>query len=480
MSATKFLKILFLVFLFLLLLWGGYFIFRIGITGKKISIDNKKTSVIGNIKEVISSFIPKERKLLKGEEDGRINILLLGTAGKGKPGQNLTDTILILNLDAKNKKTALLSIPRDLYVNIAETSFFTKINSVYQYGLSNNEDIEPVKKTVEKITGLPIHYFIVLDFEGFKKIINDIGRITVYVEKDIYDPKYPGENYSYETFNIKKGTYLMDGEMALKYVRERYDDMEGDFGRAKRQQKIMQSTKNKIFSLKTLFNPLTLDKLLTDLGNNVKTDISLNEIESFMELAKKFDTQNIGSVVLDAWKRDSVLKVSHIFSGGARTFVLVPRVGNFSEVKDLAANIFDLDAIRRRQSEIEKESASVTILNQSDYKNLAAKVKDILESKLKINDVKIIGDPDAANDVLEKSIIYDKTNGQKIFTLDEIIKKLGFSLGNDGGGIIEKQKSDLVLLLGNDLKDIALFGEDNSEDFRKSEDNQSYFELIKN
>lgn len=478
MGKRKFLKILTFAAFFALLIWAGYFILKIGFTAKKISINNANPSILENMGAVLSSLLPKNRQALNGEESGRINIMLLGTAGKGKPGQNLTDTILMLSFDTKRKKTALFSIPRDLYVNIAGTSFSTKINSVYQYGLINNEGAEPLKKTIEEITGLPIHYFIVLNYEGFKKIINDIGGVTVYVERDLYDPKYPGENYSYEIFDIKKGTYLMDGETALKYVRERHADPESDFGRAKRQQRIMQSTKNKVFSIKTLLNPLTLDKLLTDLGDNVKTDISLNEIEGFVEFAEKFDTQNTNGIVLDAWKKNSVLKVSHIFSGGVPAFILVPRVGNFSEVKDLASNIFDLDAIRRRQNEIEKENASITIINQSDYKNLAAKVKDILENKLGIKDVKMANNPNSSDNAAEKSAVYDKTNGQKIFTLDEIIKKLGFSLESNGDGIIEEQKGDLVLLLGNDLKDVDSFEEDNPEEFRKSEDNQNYFELI--
>lgn len=473
----RFLNIVIFAMLILVFAWGGYFVFKIGDTGRKISIDNENHSIIENVGSLLSSIIPYNGKILKGEEGGRINILLLGTAGKGKPGQNLTDTIMIMSLDTKNKKIALLSLPRDFYAKIADTSYYTKINSIYQYGLNNKQDAEPIKKTAEEITGEPIHYFVILNFDGFKKIIDDIGGINVSVERDILDTRYPGPNYSYETFEIKKGLHLMNGETALKYVRERHDDPEGDFGRAKRQQQIMQSTKNKVFSASTFLNPIALNNLLTTLGDNIKTDIGIDEIESFLNLAKKSDTQNITNVVVDAWQKDSILKVSHVLAGGVQAFVLVPRVGNYSEIQDLSQNIFDLDAIRRRKAEIEKEDASITIINQSRYANLDSKVKDVLENKLKIKNIKIVTSKNSQ--FQENSYAYDLTNGKKIFTLDEIIKILKIKLNEKNNAIIiEGQKSDLVLVLGNDLSDIGSFDEDAIEDFKNAEERQEYFNLI--
>lgn len=472
----RFLKIAIFITFILAFAWGGYFAFKIGDTGRKISPDSKKTSIIENVGSLVSSLVPSSHKTLQGEEKGRINILLLGTAGKGKPGQNLTDTIMMLSIDTKNKKIALLSLPRDFYAKITDTSFYTKINSIYQYGINNKKDADPIKKTVGEITGTSIHYFIILDFDGFKKIIDDIGGINVSVERDIYDVRYPGPNYSYETFEIKKGSHLMDGETALKYVRERHDDPEGDFGRAKRQQQAMQSTKNKIFSLQTLLNPIALNKLLDDLGDNIKTDIGMDEIEGFIDIAKKSDTQNITNVVVDAWQKDSILKVSHVFAGGVQAFVLVPRVGNYSEIQDLSQNIFDLDAIRRRKSEIEKENAEISVVNQSKYKDLDLKVKDILENKMKIRNIRIANLRNSQ--FQENSYVCDKTNGQKIFTLDEIIKILKIRLAGKNDAIIEGQTDDLVLVLGNDLGDIGSFEEDSVEDFRNAEEKQDYFNLI--
>jgi len=268
----------------------------------------------------------------------------------------------------------------------------------------------------------------------------------------------------------------MDGETALKYVRERHDDPEGDFGRAKRQQQVMQSAKNKVFSLQTILNPIALNNLLSDLGENIKTDIGMEEMEGFIDLAKKSDTQNITNLVVDAWQSDSILKVSHIFAGGVQAFVLVPRVGNYSEIQDLSLNIFNLDAIRRRKTEIEKENASITIINQSHYKNLDSKVRDILENKMKIKNIKTAYAENSGT--LSNSYVYDQTNGQKIFTLDEIIKILNIKLSEKNSAIIEKQENDLVLVLGNDLGDIGSFDEDSIEDYKNAEEKQEYFNLI--
>ncbi|MFH0969427.1 MAG: LCP family protein [Patescibacteria group bacterium] len=472
----KIAKIIIFAVLILAIAWGGYFAFKIGFVGKKIGIENEKSSVIGNVSSLISSFIPDKRKPLRGEENGRINILLLGTAGKGKPGQNLTDTIMVMSIDTKNKKNSLFSLPRDFYANIPETSYYTKINSIYQYGINRNESVQPIRKTIEDIIGAPVNYFVILDFDGFKKIIDDIGGINVSVERDIYDPRYPGPNYSYETFEIKKGTYLMNGDTALKYVRERHDDPEGDFGRAKRQQQVMQSAKNKIFSLKIFINPLRLNSLLTDLGDNIKTDIKIDDIESFLNLSKELDTQNIANAVIDAWEKDSVLKVSHVFAGGVQAFVLVPRVGNYSEIQDIFENIFDLDSIRRRKAEIEKENASIIIANQSGYPNLPQKIKELLNDKMGIKNVSI--ESSVNNKISEKTTVYDNTRGQKLFTLDEIVKKLDAKLNNNYRDIIESE-SDLVLILGSDLGNIESFEEGNIEEFKNAEEKQEYFDLIK-
>src|SRR6185369_16950039 len=320
---------LFFGLFFLCLTFLGFLLFRGFSASQNMQFENKSGSFFTQMKGLTTSLFSEKRTPLRGEREGRINILLLGRAGEHYPGKNLTDTVMVMSIDINEKKVALLSLPRDLYVPIHETDLYTKLNSLYQYGLSDDRDASPVKKTVEDITGQPIHYFLTVDFDSFEKIIDTLDGIQVNALRDFYDTRYPGKNYSYETFELKKGWQTLDGKTALKYVRERHDDPEGDFGRAKRQQQVLQAVKEKAFSAGTLFNIFTLNSLLGTLGENIKTDISLEDMGKFLDLSRTIDTQNITSIVVDAWKKESLLRVSHIQIGPIAAFILVPRVGNW-------------------------------------------------------------------------------------------------------------------------------------------------------
>jgi len=461
---------LFLIALFSTLVWGGFLFLKLYSTGQKITIQNENSGTLTGMGSILSSFVSSDRKKLRGEEQGKINILLLGVAGKDKPGRNLTDTVMVMSVDTENNRVALLSLPRDLYVQIPKTKNSAKINSLYQYGLNNEQGAEPIRMAVAEITGLEINYFLIIDFSGFTKVVDDLGGINVMNERDIFDPRYPGPNYSYETFKLAKGFQHLDGATALKYVRERHNDPDGDFGRAKRQQQVIQAVKNKVFSLSIFFNVFAVNNLLNTLGDSLKTDIPLDELESFIALSRKVDTQNIANKVVDAWEKDSLLKVSHVLFGNIQAFVLIPRVGSYSEIHDLATNLFDLDAIRRREKEIEKESAQIRIINQSGDPALLSKIKLLLKDKLKL---KVISAENAKNkSITEKTTVIDNTNGQKIFTLDELLKKLPATLSPEKGDIIGKE--DMTVILGQDLVKTYDFEEDSIEEFNKSDNNQEY------
>jgi len=149
------------IFLFIIaaLTYGGYFFWKAQAVIGKIDVEKTSaTTFAQDIKSTLATVIPSQRKILDGESDGRINILLLGAAGKGKPGTNLTDTLMVMSINTKDKKIALLSLPRDLYVNIPGSQSYTKINSLYQYGLSNNVGVDSIKQTVQTITGIHINY----------------------------------------------------------------------------------------------------------------------------------------------------------------------------------------------------------------------------------------------------------------------------------------------------------------------------------
>ncbi len=465
-----FLVVLFLAFL----LYGSFVFYKVYSVGKKvnIAIDSDSSSLL----ETAKSLIAKDEINLKNTNE-RINILLLGIAGKGKAGTNLTDTIMVASLNMQTGQVALVSIPRDLHVTIPEMEIQTKINSVYQIGLRSEKDgknlgEETITATVENILGQKMHYFVVLNFAGFEKIIDSLGGINIMNERDIYDASYPGPNYSYETFALKKGFHKLDGATALKYVRERHNDPEGDFGRAKRQQQVMQSTKNKIFSPETMFNVFTINNLLNALGENILTNINSDEIKSFYNLSKKLDTQNINNVVIDAWDKESLLKVSHVFYGATRAFILVPRVGNWSEIQELSENIFDLNKIKRRKTEIANENATVAILNRSGDIQVAGKIQKLLNENFGYKNVSVL--KEARTVLAEKTLVYDTINKSKPFTLDEIAKKLPAQVSSQNPPLITNSlaKPDLIIVIGKDLVSKYNIEEDTLEDLNKARDDE--------
>lgn len=494
-SALRIFKKVFLIliaFLFTSFLATGiFFVFKLNILSQKIDNNpsaTSKSSILETLSD-ISQITREKREPLKGEDQQRINILLLGIAGQGKPGGDLTDTIMIASIDTNTKKVALLSLPRDLHASIPNSNYSAKINSLYKYGLSTNQGVEPLKKTIENITNLSINYYLIVNFSGFEKFIDDIGGINVEVQRDIYDPAYPGPNYSYETFEIKKGFHSLDGATALKYARERHNDPEGDFGRAKRQQQVIQAAKNKIFSTKTLLNPFAINKLVDTLGENIKTDMTLDEIDNFIKLSKTLDTQNINNAVVDAWKEDSLLKVSHIFYENTRAFILVPRIGNYTEIQDLAKNIFDLKILEKRKAEIKTENPAIALIDNTGNYKTYAKIETLLKKRLGFENVKKLSPSitiDESQDDLTtvNTSILDQTLGKKPFSLDELIKKIPATLNTNPSTPNTETKEDLtkydfLIILGENLNDIYQYDEDSIEDLQKAEANQEVL-MMKN
>lgn len=478
---------LILAAIILVVSYGSFVIFKVYFVSKKVSLSSESASFFGTVKSFTTATPISD---LKSADSGRINVLLLGIAGKGKPGQNLTDTIIILSLNTKNNQVALLSIPRDLYVEVPEANFWTKVNAVYQYGINSRpkdetEQINPLLEVIKEITGLNMDYYAVLNFDGFQKMIDSIGGINIVSEKDFYDASYPGPNYSYEVFELKKGFHQMDGATALKYARERHSDPEGDFGRAKRQQQVMQAFKNKFFSAGNLLNVFALNNFLNTLGDNFKTNVSTNEIGSFLELSKKMDTQNINNMVLDAWNKDSLLKISKSVREAVGASALVPRVGNYSEIQELAQNIFDLNEIRRKKEEIAKENASIIIINRSGNISLTEKIRKLLNLNLGYKNIAVKNSPDKT--VADKTFVYDLTGGTKLFTLDDLIKKLPAEVAkiipeNVKSLAIQKNTlsdSPLVIVLGKDLSEIYNIEEGTIQDLESSRDNEEMLNLKK-
>lgn len=340
---------------------------------------------------------------LKSEGDSRVNILLIGIGGSNHPGGQLADTIMVVSIDPKQKAVAMLSIPRDLYVPIPGYGS-SKINSAHSTGVSHQKETgggpELVKKTVANILDLPIHYYIRADFEGFIKLIDELGGITVNVEKALSDPFYPDEEMlGYEPFYINSGEQKLSGTIALKYARSR--ETTSDFDRARRQQQILLAVKEKATKLGVVTNPKKITDILKILGDHIRTDMQINEMERVLSLMKDYDSSKIVNKVLDN-SSDGLLTNATDLGG----YYLVPKLGvnNFSAIQQLAHEIFS-------DPYLTEENAKIEVLNASSKTGIANDVNKLLKS-YGYNVVKVA---DSDKDLAE-TVIYDYSSGKKPFT----------------------------------------------------------------
>jgi len=271
--------------------------------------------VLGIVYLTLTLFLPRffrSFSSITGEIDlaqnqGRVNILFLGIGGHNHIGPDLTDSIIFASIRIKDGQTLLLSIPRDVWID----SMKAKINTAYHYGEEKKKGggLTLAKAVVSEVVGQPVHYAVVIDFDGFVKIVDLVGGVDIDVERSFDDYKYPipgmenaePEERRYEHLHFDKGKQHMDGQRALKYIRSRYAQGEEgtDFARAKRQQKFLLAFKDKIFSPQVLFNPHLIKKLTEVLNNSIITDISSNEHSSFIKLAFKLNRGKIKTATLD-------------------------------------------------------------------------------------------------------------------------------------------------------------------------------------
>ena len=232
----------------------------------------------------------------------RVNILLLGV--DQRPSQTipgLTDSMMLITIDPGHGQVGMLSIPRDTWVKIPGYEIYNKINTAHRIGdIKNYPGGGPVlaKQTVSELIGYPVHYYVRLNFEGFREIIDYVGGLDIDVPRDLNDPTYPSDDYGFDPLFIPKGLQHMDGALALKYARTRHVD--NDFGRARRQQQVILALKEKILSqgmLPTLIR--NLPGLARSLAQSVQTDIPLDRLLALAELGRQVDFDQIEQAVID-------------------------------------------------------------------------------------------------------------------------------------------------------------------------------------
>ena len=202
---------------------GGWLALRASGLANKIFV-GQDTSVFGRLTDLISSQTGGSK--LDGENEGQVNILLLGIGGPGHDGPYLSDTIIVAQLRPKEKKATMISIPRDYLVNTKEIGQ-RKINAVFAESYQKNKNWDEagksIREVVSNISGLEIPYFAVMDFKGFEKSIDLLDGIDVQIDRTFTDYTFPNNTEGYlPPVTFKEGQERMDGERALIFARSRH------------------------------------------------------------------------------------------------------------------------------------------------------------------------------------------------------------------------------------------------------------------
>jgi len=309
----------------------------------------------------------------------RVTMLVMGLdyrdweAGEGPPR---TDTMVLFTVDPINRSAGMLSIPRDLWVNIPGFNY-GRINTAYQLGEAYKlpgGGPQLAAETVEELLGVPVDYYAQIDFGAFVEFIDQIGGIEVVITEEIkIDPLGKGN-----TKKIKPGKYNLPGDLALAYVRARKTEG-GDFDRSRRQQDVILAIRDQIKAHKLLPKLVkNAPQLYEQLSTGIMTNLSLDQAIRLAWLGYQIPVESIkqGSIAAD--------QITFAQSPDGEQDVLKPRTEKIRELRD---EIFTQSgpanpiAAGMDPTELVKiESARVAVLNGSSIAGVAASTTDYLKS----------------------------------------------------------------------------------------------------
>lgn len=287
----------------------------------------KTVSVIdNNLSDDNSSPVSLKSRM---EEDDRLDILILGVQPVGGLKNGLTDSIMVLSYKQDTNEAAIFSIPRDLWVKIPGYGMH-KINEAYVYGeikKPNGGGLVLAKQVVSNVAGIDIDFAAAIDIEALQKIVDTLGGIDVYEDKH-----FSGEFYG-RYVTIKPGWNHLTGNQTLAYIGIRAID--SDFKRMERQQKALMLIKDKIFSLNLLASPGKLISILNTVSKHIRTDFPLSQAGEAIQMASNFEIQNVKKMVFDT--------SNYLYhpTTDERGYILLPKKGDFSEIKEVTQGIFD-------------------------------------------------------------------------------------------------------------------------------------------
>lgn len=423
----------------LLLVCGGW-------VGWKVFNNSSKIFGDGNLIGFLNS------STLKGEDKGRVNMLLAGVSSDdpGHEGGELTDSIMLISLDTKNHKAFTLSIPRDLWVNI-DGNGHSKINAANVYGEQDkfSEDGYPaggmglLEKTVSESLEMPIHYYAKINYTAFRDMVNAVGGISVNVQSE--DPRgYYDPNINIADggpLKLPNGVQTLNGQTALNFARARgdptndgrvaYGYAKSDFTRTQNQRLMLLALKDKLSSGSVITSPVKIGQLFDAVGKNVQTDLKPSEIRRMYDLGKQVQSKDIDSISLNDAGGVNLL-ANYRAPNGSSALIPAAGVDDYSDIILYLKKTMTSDPVA-------KEAAKIVVLNGGDTTGLATEEKAYLAEKGM--SVVAIGDAPAQ----AKTTIIDQSKGAKPATKAKLQSIFGNTTGTADTGY---PTADFVVILG--------------------------------
>ncbi|HEX9016131.1 MAG TPA: LCP family protein, partial [Chloroflexota bacterium] len=410
-----------------------------------------------------TQYAPQFKKVpntvAQGFKTDRINILLIGVGGPTHPGEgkDLADAIMVLSLKPSTRQAALISIPRDLWVPISfdgKTSIYNKANTAYAFARDSSlyKDRLPryagkqgagtlSSDTLARLLGVPISYYLALDFEGFRQAINIVGGIDIDVP-DGFTAQYPANDdpsidpdWMYVKFT--KGMQHMNGERAIEYARAREvidNYSEGsDFARSRRQRLIIEAFKTRLFQPEGL---LHIPQLLGVAAGHVDTNYSVPSAAQLAQLAA--DWRNVRFYQAALTNQNYLVSAT----GPQGTYILVPDTqGNsWADIQALCKRLW-----KDPETGTAMANTQIVVENDTGVAGVATKLGAVL-SRMGYQ----IGTP-TSGAVRRGSRVLDGTGGDSAALVKQLESDLKFSpaeASEDTG------KAVITIQLGSD--DIAL------------------------
>ena len=379
-------------------------------------------------------------------QNGRVNILLAANSADdpGHNGANLTDSIMVLSVNTKNNTALILSVPRDLWVNIPGNGY-SKINAAYPDG-----GMDLLQNVVQKDLGLTIDYQALVNYEAFKDLVDAVGGITINIQspdpRGIYDP-----NIDYTSrrccalAKYPNGPVTLNGHQALNLARARgdpnpygipYGFSDGDFDRTQHQRQMLLAIKDKSSQAGVIANPFKVSALVDAVGNNVKTNLQLDEVETLYTYMKKIDDNSIASYNVNTLKGgNTTMLENYTTPDGQSALIPAAGVGDYSAIQAQIRKIFSSDPVAR-------EGATVVVLNGTEVTGLAMRQDNKLIGKgmtVSVADAPV---------TQATSTIIDDSNGQMPNTLAYLKKHYNATVVTDASLTRGYPGADFILILG--------------------------------